>query len=112
MILGALTGGLSPNTGCLDSSAQMALLGQSSVPRLPSLAQLPGPSGLSFEGLGLLTSQAARAPIFCDSGPLAGSRLGCGPVVSSVSLLPTCPEVGVFNSPVRMFLLSGWGCTS
>lgn len=89
----------------------MALLGQSSAPRLPSLAQLPGPSGLSFEGLGLLTSQAARAPIFCDSGPLAGSRLGCGPVVSSVSLLPTCPEVGVFNSPVRMFLLSGWGCT-
>ena len=46
----------------------MALLGQSSAPRLPSLAQLPGPSGLSFEGLGLLTSQAARAPIFCVPG--------------------------------------------
>ena len=31
MILGALAGGLSPNTGCLGSSAQMTLLGQSSA---------------------------------------------------------------------------------
>lgn len=78
MILGALAGGLSANTGCLGSSAQMALLGHSSAPQLPSPStpRLPGPSNLSFEGLGLLTPQAAWAPIFCDSGPLAGSGPG------------------------------------
>ena len=121
MILGALGKGLSPNTGgdrcvagCLGSSAQMALLGQSFLLHHPPRRQgsLGPPALVSSaldEGLGLLTPQAARAPIFCDSGPLAGSRPGSGPAVSSVSLLPTCPDGGVFNFPVRMSVSSGWG---
>ena len=113
MILGALGRGLSPNTGCLGSSAQMALLGQSFLLHHPPRRQgsLGPPALVSStldEGLGLVTPQAAQAPIFCDSGALAGSRPGSGPAVSSVSLLPTCSDGGVFNFPLRMSVSSGW----
>lgn len=65
MILGAFGRGLSPNTWCLGSSAQMALLGQSFLLHHPPRCQSsPGPaasvSSALDEGLGLLTPQAVH----------------------------------------------------